>query len=183
MSFHAQYRSTITILLFFKSFLNLKLTNNPKSNLENSCSLLPSHIKAQNESFSHPFFFLKQNTGNRGRRTLHHHPRSRAKKTKKGGINVAPQRSRQAGTREHFVNISGSKSVARFPSVTRGCLPWERGERYTYIPGSERERERRNEGEGEKTFSNIRRSLCISSKVRRLSRRRWMVVDVEGWRV
>lgn len=149
MSFHAQYRSiTITILLFFKSFLNLKLTNNPKSNLENSCSLLPSttsHIKAQNESFSHPFFFLKQNTGNRGRRTLHHHPRSRAKKTKKGGINVAPQRSRQAGTREHFVNISGSKSVARFPSVTRGCLPWERGERYTYIPGEKWKREREKE--------------------------------------
>lgn len=73
---------------------------------------------------------------------LHHHPRSRAKKTKKGGINVAPQRSRQAGTREHFVNISGSKSVARFPSVTRGCLPWERGERYTYIPGEKWKRER-----------------------------------------
>lgn len=105
---------------------------------------------------------------------------SRAKKTKKGGINVAPQRSRQGGTREHFVNISGSKSVARFPSVTRGCLPWEReASIHIYIPGEKRER--RNEGE--KTFSNIRRSLCISSKVRRLSRRRWMVVDVEGWRV
>lgn len=108
---------------------------------------------------------------------------SRAKKTKKGGINVAPQRSRQGGTREHFVNISGSKSVARFPSVIAG-LPslGTRGEyTYIYIPGEKRERERRNEGE--KTFSNIRRSLCISSKVRRLSRRRWMVVDVEGWRV
>lgn len=149
---------TITILLFFKSFLNLKLTNNPKSNLENSCSLLPSttsHIKARNESFSHPFFFLKQNTGNRGRRTLHHHPRSRAKKTKKGGINVAPQRSRQAGTREHFVNISGSKSVARFPSVTRGCLSWERGERYTYIPGEKWKREREREKERRRRRENV----------------------------
>lgn len=51
-------------------------------------------------------------------------------------------------TREHFVNISGSKSVARFPSVTQGCLPWERGERYTYIyiPGEKWKREREREG-------------------------------------
>lgn len=89
-------------------------------------------------------------------------------------------------TREHFVNISGSKSVARFPSVTQGCLPWERGERYTYIyiPGEKWKREReRGWAKARKRFQTSGAASASRAKWDVLAVERWLVVDVEGWRV
>lgn len=107
------------------------------------------------------------------RRTKRRRGRRQSWEDKRRGREFTMQR--QGGTREHFVNISGSKPVARFPSVTKGCRLRSVG------GGWKRERERVRGGRREQRGMNPEaRKRFQTSAVACASQAKWDVLAVDG---